>query len=169
MILYNNGCNITKYQQKFLYATCNITALTSYYVYTIGSPKHVSYPIYAVLLSSNLYWCNPLDDWRRKFDVLVVHFCIPFIAICNVIYQPPYWYLSSLAICGSAGIFRKISIYYSDLLEKLHNKEDELEKEGVYFCPVKNDYSWKSVLAHSGIYFFANLFAGLIAYSYTFL
>lgn len=167
MVIYNNGWNVTKFQQRFLYATCNITALTSYYVYKIGSPKYVAYPIYAVWIASNLYWINPIDNWRRKVDMIVAHCCIPFLSICGIIYRPPYWYLTSLGICGSAGIFRTISMYYYNLLESLHNEKDEFEKDGTYFCPMKNDFSWKSALGHSGIHLFTNLFAALAAYTYS--
>ena len=111
MIIYNNGWNITKFQQKFLLASCNITGLTSYYVYKLNSPKRIAYPIYAVWIASNLYWINPIDNWRRKVDMLLVHSGIPFLSICGVIYKPPYWYLTSLSISGSAVLFRNISLY----------------------------------------------------------
>jgi len=95
--------------------------------------------------------------------MIVAHCCIPFLSICGIIYKPPYWYLTSLAICGSAGLFRTISMYYYNLLERLHNETNENDKEGMYFCPTKNDLSWKSALGHSGIH----LFAGLAAYTYS--
>ena len=78
MVLYNNGWNITKYQQKFLFATCNITGLTSYYAYISNCPPSMSYPIYAVWIASNLYWINPTNGWRCKLDMTVAHVCIPF-------------------------------------------------------------------------------------------
>lgn len=167
MVIYKNGWNVNKWQQRFLFATCNITALTSYYVYKNNSPKYVSYPIYAVWIASNLYWYNPLDGWRRKVDMAVAHFCIPFLSICGIIYKPPYWYLTSLGICGTAGIFRVISMYYYNLLEKLHDKTNSNDEEGIYYCPTKCNYSWKSTLAHSGIHIFTNLFVALTAYTYS--
>ncbi len=166
-MIYKNGWTVNKVQQKLLFITCNITALTSYYVYKNNLPNYVAYPIYAVWLSSNLYWYNPLDNWRRKVDMITAHFCIPFLSLCGIIYKPSYWYLTSLGICSSAVIFRTISVYYYNLLEQLHNNKDKKERRGIYNCPIKNSYSWKSTLAHTGIHIFTNLFAALAAYTYT--
>jgi len=167
MVIYNNGWSVTNAQQKFLFATCNITGLTSYYVYKSNSPKYLQYPIYAVWIASNLYWIHPIDNWRKKVDMLLAHTCIPFLSVCGVIYKPPYWYLTSFAISGSALLFRKISMYYYNLLEKLHDETNKHDKEGNYVCPIKYGYSWKSVLAHGGIHLCTNVFVGLTAWTWT--
>jgi hypothetical protein len=52
------------------------------------------------------------------------------------------------------------------LLEKLHDKENKNDEDGVYYCPTKCDYSWKSALAHSGIHLFANIGVLLNFFSY---
>ena len=52
--------------------------------------------------------------------------------------------------------------------KKTKNHKTNLnDEEGIYYCPAKCSYSWKSTLAHSGIHIFTNLFAALAAYTYS--
>ena len=167
MIFYNNGWNVNKFQQKFLFATSNITGLSSIYAYNAKVPYYIAFPIYAVWFASNLYWINPIDNWRRKLDIYTNYISLTILVIFGIIYKPPYWYLSLLIIGGSGLLFRLLSIYYSNLLKELHNNTLANDNEGIYYCPIKNNYSWNSALAHSGIHFFANIGVILTIYSYT--
>lgn len=166
MVLYTNGYNVSSLHQRFLWVTCNITGLTSCYAYSIGAPAIVSYPLYAVWVASNLYWCHPTNGWRKQLDMLVAHIGIPFLSIGAIVYKPPYWRITSMGVTGCAVLFRAISMHYYDQLIQIHDKEDAMEKEGVYVCSFKNACAWKSTLAHSAIHLFSNLFSAWLAYSY---
>lgn len=165
-MIYTNGWNVNKLQQKFLLATCNITGISSIYAYNSNIPNYIAYPIYAVWIASNLYWIKPIDNWRRKLDIFTAYFGVSWLSICGLIYKPPYWYFTNLMIGGSGLICKIISTYYSNLLEEIHDKNNKLENEGIYYCPIKNSYSWKSAIAHSGIHLFSNI--GVLSLIYTY-
>jgi hypothetical protein len=166
-MIYKNGWNVSYFQQKFLFFTANLTAISSFIAHSLSSHISQKIPIYSIWIASLLYWHNPLQNWRRNLDIYVSHFGISFYILCLIYYKPKFWLLSCFGIGFSAFIFRHLSLKCSNELEKIHNYSCENENNGIYFCPKKHILSWKSVLYHSGIHVFTNLFASLSLYFYT--
>lgn len=166
MIIYKNGWTVNKFQRQYLFATCNLTCFTSLLASYMKVGLVKSLPIYSIWFTSILYWWDPVEGWRRDLDVWVSHSCIGFYTLCLGYYRPRNWLPCALGIGLSSLLFRTLSMYYYNKLALLHDNTCSLESEGIYNCPFKNDYSWKSVLYHSGIHIFTNLICGVSLYYY---
>jgi hypothetical protein len=165
-MIYKNGWTVNKFQQRYLFLTCNLTAITSLFA-TYMKVKPIQYvPIYSIWVTSILYWWNPTQGWRRTLDVIISHTCIGFFTTCLLYYRPKNWLPCAAGIAASSYFFRTWSLDHFEKLKQIHNYDCPLESEGIYTCPIKSNHSWKSVLHHSGIHIFTNLAAGVAIYFY---
>jgi hypothetical protein len=167
-LLYNNGWNVTPLQQKYLFLTSNLSALTAYYAYKNKLSPHLYLPIGAIWVTSIIYWINPLQHgWQKTLDICTSHLAITYYCGALCITAPPYWWVSVCGIMGSAVLFRWKSLeYYQKILDE-HDSTCPNEQAGIYHSEHKNWLSWKCALYHSGIHIFTNMVAGLSIYSYT--
>lgn len=166
-MIYKNGWCVNKFQQKYLFFTCNLTGITSVFASHILKVSPLQYiPIYSIWITSILYWWDPVSNWRRTLDVFVSHASIGFFSLSLLYFRPKYWLHCFAGITLSSVLFRTLSLQCSDELATLHDENCPLEAEGVYSCPTKNSLSWKSVLHHSGIHIFTNLAAFISLFFY---
>lgn len=165
-MIYKNGWTVNKFQQQYLFLTCNLVGFTSLYSSYLKVGLTKSLPIYSIWVTSVLYWWDPVQGWRKDLDVFISHTCIGFYTACLFYFRPKHWLPCAAGIGLSSVFFRSLSLHYFEKLKQIHNNDCPNESEGIYHCPVKNDYSWKSVVYHSGIHVFTNLACAVSLYFY---
>ena len=138
-MLTEDGCILYPDQCKFLCYISSFSLISA--IYAFYKEKYdLGLVVFGVFLTSIIYWCKPINCWRKNLDVFYVKFALIYhtVRAYNSEYFLLYYTILAISIC-----FYPLGIY-------LYNKK----------------LFWESTYAHSMVHIISNI-SNLILYSGT--